>query len=95
MWGGRKIYNANLLTGGRPRAVPLVRRHAARIAAMHFVAMRVEIWIRRRERLLIEDKLAGVGIAGRAAPLAAQSAAVVVDTAALEACAGACRSAIL
>ena len=77
------------------RAVPFVRRHAARVAAIEFAAFREEIWKCRRARLLIESNLTGVGISGRAAPLAATSAAVVVEGAALEACAGACRSAIL
>ena len=41
------------------------RRHAARVAAMiGFAAKRVKIWIRRRERLLIEDELAGVSVPG-------------------------------
>ena len=41
-----------------------IRRHAARVAAMIMCAIRVEIWIRRRERLLIEDELAGVSVPG-------------------------------
>ena len=64
--------NANLIPD-RVRAVPFVRRHAARVAAINCVAKRGEIWIRRRERLLIEEELTGVGIARRAAPLAASS----------------------
>ena len=75
-----QVLHTNLITGGRPRAVPFVRRHAARVAASsRFAAKREEIWIRRRERRLIDSDLTGVGISGRAAPLAAQSAAVGVD----------------
>ena len=66
----------NLINGGRPRAVPLIRRHAARVAAIEFAAFCEEIWKRRQARLLIDDELSGVGISGRAAPLATQSAAV-------------------
>ena len=70
--GGQDII-ANLITGGRPRAVPLVRWHAARVATKYAAAFRVEIWKHRRARLLIDDELTGVGIARRAAPLAASS----------------------
>ena len=43
------------------------------------MAKRPEIWKRRRARLLIDSDLTGVGISGRAFPLAAWSAAVGVD----------------
>jgi hypothetical protein len=68
---GGKIYIANLI--GRPCAVPFVRRHAASVAAIEFanVTKREEVWIRRREHLLIDSDLTGVGISGGAASLAA------------------------
>ena len=73
-------YRNNLTTGGHPRGPVRANWYAARVAARADAANRVEIWIRRREQLLIEDELTGVGISGRAGPLAAARAAVVVDT---------------
>ena len=77
----RKLrYRNNLTTGGHPRGLIRFNWHATRVAAIEFAAIRVEIWIRRRERLLIEDELTSVGISGRAAPITATSATVVVNT---------------
>ena len=55
----------NLPTRGHPRSLIRFNWHATRVAAIEFAAIRVEIWIRRRERLLIEDELTSVGISGR------------------------------
>ena len=83
------------LSRGHPRGLIRVNRHAARVAAACiYVAKGIEIWIRRREQLLIEDELTSVGISGRAGPLAAARAAVVVDTIDLETGARARRGAI-
>ena len=85
---------------GRARGLirAIRRRHAARVAARDrdgtVAANSAEIWIRRREQLLIEDELTGVSISGRAARITAASAAVGVGITFLEAGARARRRAI-